>query len=214
MRNFVRIVVPAVLVLSFGCSPESASKNQKGEIDGKCDFEFVQDYNDVNWTCRVHSESECLATAKSFVDKYPNTQCLAEQTSTSSVNDEKVTASTQDIQDIIDAIESRTSPGLGDDSGSVDGNSLEESGVGVTDGGLCSSTVIIDYNEAASECRLVSSSITSPTLIEMCKTAWEGFKADYPGLFCKASVGGSETYISESDIDEKIQILEEALDNP
>jgi hypothetical protein len=88
-----------------GDAPTDTSSNYLG---GACGSKVISDFNNIPLRCKYADEvkelRECKNTAQSFLNKYPNISCEAEQLDSNSVDNRSITIKASDIQSLIDSL--------------------------------------------------------------------------------------------------------------
>jgi hypothetical protein len=76
--------------------------------NGSCGTTVVSDYNTVVIRCKyMNTDADarsCKSTAQSFLNKYPDINCTAEKTDSSSVDNRSTTLTATNIQKVIDEL--------------------------------------------------------------------------------------------------------------
>ena len=97
---------------STGGNSDSDVVSDRNSTGGDCDSDVVGDYNDVAFACRRvkvkvtdKNINSCKSKAQSFLDKYPNINCKAEQPSDTSVDPDTITITPSKFEDMIKKFE-------------------------------------------------------------------------------------------------------------
>ncbi len=87
-----------------GYSPGSTNSSN----GGACGSEVISDYNTYVLRCKYMTTTSdarnCKSTAQSLLSKYPNLNCTASQSSSSSINSTTVRVTASSVQSVIDQL--------------------------------------------------------------------------------------------------------------